>query len=134
MAINVKPKAHWFWAWTVLMTIQKAKKDNPRARVEIWLNLVLIRARDGREAIQKAYQLGKREAGDSQGSLRLNGKPAVTKFLGIQDIGLVHDEIADGSEILWRLKTCNLRTARKLSKRSIELRKNLERELAQSQS
>lgn len=116
------------------MTIQKAKKDNPRARVEIWLNLVLIRARDGREAIQKAYHLGKREAGDSQGSLRLNGKPAVTKFLGIQDIGLVHDEIADGSEILWRLKTCNLRTARKLSKRSIELRKNLERELAQSQS
>ncbi len=119
----------WFWAWLVQMTIPKDRGGNTRAMVEVWQNLVVLTAFDEKEAWSKAWQLGKAEEGDSQGSLRLNGKPATTEVLGIEDIGLMHDTLDDGAEVLWRLKRCTQGSARSLVKSKKELLAAVKKEL-----
>jgi hypothetical protein len=97
---------HWFWAWTVLATTQKEKLGDPKARCEVWETLVILHASTPREALRKAEKIGRADAGDCRGSLRLDGKPAVCKFIGVASLGLVHDGLVDGAEITWRLKRC----------------------------
>lgn len=110
-----KPSAkHWFWAWTVLATTQKAKLSDPKARCELWENLVILHAGTPREALRKAEKVGRAEAGDCRGSLRLDGKPAVCTFLGVASLGLVHDGLVDGGEITWCLRRCSRSAATKL--------------------
>ena len=102
-----KPSAkHRFWAWKVLTTTQKEKLGDPKARCEVWENLIILHARTPREALGKAEKIGRAEAGDCRGSLRLNGKPATTNFMGVASLGLIHDGLVDGAEITWRLKRC----------------------------
>jgi len=120
---------HWFWAWTVLATAQKEKLRGPKARCEVWENLILLRARTPREALRKAEKIGHAEAGDCRGSLRLDGKPAICKFMGVASLGLVHDGLVDGAEITWRLKRCRQSAARKLPKPREILIKEAEQEL-----
>ena len=112
------------------MTIAKSQARNLSAPTEVWKNLVLIRAKDADEAFQKALKIGNSESGDCRGTLRLNGKPATTKFLGVADLGLIYDDLDDGAEILWQLKKCGQKTARSLvaSKRSVlsRLKKELQ--------
>ena len=55
---NMK-KNFWFWAEIVLGTVRKANLNNPRARCEVWTNLVIINAPNPRKALQKAEQIGK---------------------------------------------------------------------------
>src|SRR5713101_6891636 len=112
MPDNSKSHQRWFWAWLIEMTVAKSQVRNPSARTEVWKNLVLIQAKDAKEALAKASKTGKAESGDCRGTLRFNGKPAITQFLGVADIGLVHDELGDGAEILWQLRKCNQKTAR----------------------
>ena len=112
------------------MTVQKRHISNPNAKTEVWSNLKLILAPDSKAAMRKAVAVGNGEAGDCRGSLTLDGWPATTIFLGIEDIGLVHDEIADGVEILWRTRRCNRRSAEGIPRPEAELLSRLERELA----
>jgi hypothetical protein len=120
---------HWFWAWTVLATAQKEKLHDPKARCEVWENLVILRAGTPREALRKAQKIGHAEAGDCRGLLRLDGKPAICKFMGVASLGLVHDGLVDGAEITWRLKRCKQSAARKLPKRPAALIKEADQEL-----
>jgi hypothetical protein len=103
------------------MTIPKSKAHLVSARTEVWKNLVLIQAKNPNEAFEKAVKIGKSESGDCRGTLRLNGKPATAKFLGVSDMGLVYDDLEDGAEIPWQRKKCSQKTARSLiaSKRSL---------------
>ena len=88
----VKLKAkHWFWAWTVLATVHKDKRRDPHARCEVWENLIILHARTPREALRKAEKIGRAEAGDCLGSLRLDGKSALCKSVGVASLGLIHD-------------------------------------------
>jgi hypothetical protein len=103
----------WFWAWTVLATTKKDKLRDPNARCEVWENLIILHARTPREALRKAEKIGRAEAGDCDGSLRLDGKPALCKFVGIASLGLIHDGLVDGAEITWRLRRCKQSTAAK---------------------
>jgi len=112
---NRRPQRKWFWASLIEMTIKKADLKKPNAKVEVWDNLVMVNAANVREAVSKAWRFGKAGEGDSRGTLTLYGKPAVTKFLGIQEIGLIYDGVADGSEILWKLKRCGQKVARSLA-------------------
>jgi Domain of unknown function (DUF4288) len=114
--MKAKTNTKWFWAWLIEMTVQKGKEGNGRAIAEVWKNLVILRASNAREAIRKARDIGSAEAGDCRGTLRLYDKPAVTHFLGIEDMGLIHDDLEDGAEILWRLQVCRQSTARRLPK------------------
>src|SRR5579862_8309046 len=101
-----KSEDRWFWAWLVQMTVAKAALENPKAMVEVWKNLVILKARSAAHALSKASRIGSGGKGDCEGTLRLYGKPAITKFLGVLDIGLVTEDLGDGSEITWELKRC----------------------------
>lgn len=108
------PKKHWFWAWTVLSTVHKSRQDDPTAPCKVWSNCIIIRASDEHEALRKAKQIGQSEAGDTRGSLRLDGEPAICKFLGVVSLGLIWEPLRDGAEICWRQKRCKQSTALKL--------------------
>lgn len=116
------------------MTLPKAKLKNPRAMAEVWMNLIIVRANDEQQAWTKAWRAGKAEEGDDRGTLRLYGKPAITTFVGIQDIGLVHDDLADGAEIVWQLRRHTQKVARAIPKSKRELLRNLKKELKPSRS
>ena len=125
----VKPRAkHWFWAWTVLSTVHKDKQRDPEARCEVWENLIILHATTPREAIQKAERIGRAEAGDCNGSLRLDGKPATCKLIGVASLGLIHDGLVDGAEITWRLKRCKQSTLAKSLKSRATLVAEAEKE------
>ncbi len=118
----------WFWAWVILKTIQKEKRHDEDAMSEIWKNLILVQAGDEVQAYQKAVRVGKDEAGDCRGTLRLNGKAAITIFMGLGDLGLVYEEVGDGMEILWQLKRCKQKNAVMLVKTRAELMRVARRE------
>jgi hypothetical protein len=104
----------WFWARLVVAAIQKRSRTTRNPRVEVMLNLILLKARSAQEAIQKAKYWGRAEAGDDDGSLTLRGKPARRVFLGIQNIGLLHDGVEDGAEVLWDHRECTLTKAKEM--------------------
>ncbi len=114
----------WFWAQVLLMTVPKAHKNDPEAMTEVWSNLIVVRAKNPDAAYKKACRVGRADSGDSRGSLTLYGKPAITKFIGLADLGLVHDGLEDGSEIMWTLLRLRQRKAKtKVSRKSEIFRK-----------
>ena len=130
--MSQRSKKRWFWAWTVLQTIPKAERENPNARSEIWKNLILVQGKNEIEAAQKAIAVGKSQQGDCRGTLTLFGKPAVTIFLGLADLGLIHEEMVDGVEILWQLKFCKNGAAKKLVQNTRFLLNHTKEELSHS--
>jgi hypothetical protein len=119
----------WFWAWLVQMTAAKSAVRDPSARTAVWRNLVIIQATGAVEALDKAYAIGKSESGDCRGTLRLNEKPAATRFLGVADMGLIYDDLGDGAEILWQLRKCSQATAKSLILSSSRLLSRLKGDL-----
>src|SRR6266571_8272287 len=85
-----KSKARWFWAWLVEMTLPKSKWNEPTGHGELWRSLVIVRATSAEQAVSKALRLGAQAEGDCRGTLRINGKPALTKFLGVEAMGLIY--------------------------------------------
>jgi hypothetical protein len=125
-----KPRAkYWFWAWTVLGTVHKHRKNDPTAPCEVWQNLIILHAATPNEALRKAEKIGRSDAGDARGSLRLDGKPAICKFMGVASLGLIHDALEDGAEITWNLKKCRQATALKLPKAKPTLLAGAQKEL-----
>ena len=119
----------WFWAWLILFTVPKESRKSPSVRGEIWKNLVLIEAGSADEALLKAASIGTAEQGDCRGTLRLFGKPAWTEFLGVADMGLIHDELASGAEIIWQLSWGGRKKAKSLIKRKSDLAGRLKKEM-----
>jgi hypothetical protein len=106
------PRSWWFWVWLVQITAKKLGTGKLSSSGDVWENLVLISATNAEEAYLKAIAIGKAADGDCNGTLRLDGAPAYTQFLGIADLGLVHDGIEDGTEILFRQNRASLSKAR----------------------
>jgi hypothetical protein len=109
-------RKYWFWVCTLLGTVHKHRRQDPKTICEVWENLIIVSGYTEKEALRKAKTIGKSQSGDCRGSLRLDGKPAICKFLGIADMGLIHDELGDGAEIIWELKRCTQRKAMSLAK------------------
>ena len=125
-----KPRVkYWFWTWTVLGTVHKHRKSDPTAPCEVWQNLIILHAATPGEALRKAEKVGQSQAGDSRGSLRLDGKPAICKFMGVASLGVIHDPLEDGAEITWNLKRCRQATALKLPKPRAKLLAGANKEL-----
>lgn len=101
----------WYWAWLVQMTVAKG---GGRRGGQVWKNLVLVQARNGREALNKAEALGRSSAGDADGTLVLGGQPARSVFMGIEDAGLVDYQLGDGVEVMFQVTDSG--KARKLAK------------------
>jgi hypothetical protein len=81
-----KPRAkYWFWAWTVLGTVHKHRKNKPTAPCEVWENFILQIATPN-EALRKAEMIGRSDAGDVRGSLRLIS-PAASVFGALINYG-----------------------------------------------
>jgi len=106
------PHSWWFWVWLVQITTKKLSTGKLSSSGEVWENLVLINATNAEEAYLKAIAIGKSADGDCNGTLRLDGAPACSQFLGIADLGLVHDGIEDGAEILFRQNRTSISKAR----------------------
>ncbi|MGB8472904.1 MAG: DUF4288 domain-containing protein [Candidatus Acidiferrum sp.] len=119
----------WFWAWLVQITVMKNATKKTRVEGEVWKNLIIIKAANETEAMAKAMAIGRREEGDCDGTLRLNGKPATTKFLGIHNLGVIHEPVEDGAEILWELLRMTEEEAQLLVAEPVELAKSVKREL-----
>jgi len=129
MPDNSNSHKRWFWAWLIEMTVAKSQVHKPSAQTEVWKNLVIIQAKDANAAFETAIKIGKAEAGDCRGTLRLNKKPAITQFLGVADMGLVYDDLGDGAEILWQLRKCSQKTARSLAASKNHLLLRLKKDL-----
>ena len=123
-----KLKKRWFWVWLVQATVAKGDAAKPSARCEVWKNLIIVKAKDADEAYEMATAVGASEQGDCRGTLRLYGKPAVAKFLGIEDMGLIHDDLMTGAEILWRIQHATLSRARSLVKPKRNLIRRVKKE------
>jgi len=121
-------KSSWCWAWIVLGTVRKKSVRKPKARCEVWENLVIIRASNPKEALRKAEQIGKESAGDCDGTLRLFGKPAQQNFLGVRNIGVIHEKLQDGAEITWNLKRTTFQKAQKSIRSKVHLLRELSEE------
>jgi len=128
-----KQNRYWFWAWVAQITLPKSQLKHAKPKGQVWRNLVLVSGRNEREALLKAEKIGAGLEQDSHSSLTLDGKPAVTKFVGVEDMGLVHDliygELSDGVEILFTEKRTSLALARKRVRASQAIRASLVREL-----
>ena len=61
-------------------------KDRPQESYTIWENVFLIEASHAKEAWEKAVEWAKREEGDSDGSLTMDGQPATMVFAGIRKV------------------------------------------------
>ena len=62
----------------------------------------LIHAKSAEEAFAKAEELGREDAGDDDGSLRLNNEPAELVFAGVRKLVLCRDQDrrpTDGTEV-----------------------------------
>ena len=103
--------SYFFWAELCLRIAKKSDLRSPHALVDVWTNLVLIKATNPVEAVNKAVALGKRTASVSSFGLEWDGEPADMEFLGISSMGVIHGPLEDGEEINWGTRRCRLRNA-----------------------
>jgi hypothetical protein len=125
----LKERKYWFWARLIEMTVQKDHIADPNATCEVWKNLVLLEATGEVEAISKAMSRGKAEEGDCEGTLMLGGEPATTVFVGVENMGVIHDPLEDGAEILWELEKCHVSEVTSIVRRRSALLRSLKKEL-----
>lgn len=128
----VSRKRFWFWVWLVQATVAKEDLHDEHARCEVWLNLKIVNADDEKEAYAKALALGKAEAGDCRGTLRFNGRPAIAQFLGVQAMGVIHDDLEDGAEITFESRRCSQAKAHALVASKTNLLREVGEELRQN--
>jgi hypothetical protein len=112
--MKAKKQQFWFWAEIVLGTVRKTDLRNPKSRCEVWQNLVIIKAKTPAEALRKAETIGKHSSGDSRGTLRFFGKPAIQMFLGVSNLGVIHEKLEDGAEIYFSLRRLPFQRAKAL--------------------
>lgn len=122
-------KERWFWAWIVQATIAKSEQKKTGCILRSLEELCYRPGQRRNGGSRKSRCDRKAEQGDCRGTLRLNGKLAIARFLGISEMGVVHDELADGCEILWQLKKCRQKTAVALPKDRKNLLEEVRREL-----
>jgi len=74
-------------AWYAAHAIMYFKlKGATQERFTIWENVFLIESEDSDSAWVKAVEWAKREEGDSDGSLTVDGQPATLVFAGIRKL------------------------------------------------
>lgn len=94
-------------AWFAAHAIMYFKlKVGPQDSFTVWENIYLIDAADIDEAWEKATARARREEGDDEGSLTLDGKPVELVFAGIRTISEVShqrddNELGEGDELTY---------------------------------
>jgi hypothetical protein len=96
-------------------------KEGPQDDYYVWENVHLIEAADGKEAHEKAYEVARRDEGDSGGSFTFGGRPARWVLAGIRKLITVSHmsgtrELASGDEVTFSaMRVADLDTVRKLA-------------------
>ena len=95
---SIKTNLDW-WLAAICIRIEPVGCDprDGRKRNRTWVNHHLIHAKTLAEAYDKAVVLGKK----SQMRYKARRGWLKYRFVGIWQILLIHDDIADGEELLW---------------------------------
>lgn len=91
----------WYCASIIMMDEYKNHKQDD---FHLWENLVLIKAKTDKEALEKAKIIGKTEETDFFGTYRVNKRPAQISFVGIRELlKCVHEDRqpGDGTEVFY---------------------------------
>jgi hypothetical protein len=123
-----KKSAFWFWAWIVLATYRlKQSKSNPRCI--IWKNLIIVSGLDEQAAYKNACRIGKNSESKPSDRLTMDGKPAKMRFLGIAEMGVIHDPLEDGCELYFHETRSSLSVAKQVVNPKEKIVKSLGKEL-----
>jgi hypothetical protein len=93
---------NWYAASVVILF---EYEDGDQNDFPVWENIYLIEAADDQTAMDKAVQYGKKDEGNDNGSLMVNGRKARRVFKGIRKLVSVvnlnaNDDVpSDGAEI-----------------------------------
>jgi|SRR5689334_10842384 len=88
----------WFLASVCVRNepvVRSSKQASSRSLT--WINTYLIHAKDLAEAFDKAVKIGKSE----QNQYKVKGGLRKWRFVGIWDLQLIWDDLADGEEMFW---------------------------------
>lgn len=99
MAKKIVNKGDWFLV-EVIEICEPANADisDTSRRATTWGNCLLINASTPSKAFDKAVKIGK--AGNY--SFKGRGEKMKWKFAGIGDLLPIYEDLADGTEIMWR--------------------------------
>ena len=86
--------AEWYLADLV---VEIRVEDDPRCVVHV--NSVLVNAKSPGEAYEKALDLGVKQVGEPY--LNPAGKRVDSRFIGIQDLAVIHDKLEHGAELFF---------------------------------
>lgn len=86
--------AEWYVADLVVEITIEGSQDNV-----VHTNTVLVRADSPEEAYTKAMELGQRHHGTH---LNREGKQVTTRFRGLMELNVIHDELEHGAEISYQ--------------------------------
>jgi hypothetical protein len=73
----------WFAASAIMFV---EFKDGTQDYYPVWENVLLIEAEDGAAALRSAERRAREDEGDSSGSFRWDGRPAIWVFAGIRKV------------------------------------------------
>lgn len=90
---HIPDDARWYIADLVF---EHTIVDDPRNVVHV--NIHLIEANSPEQAYQKAVKLG--QAGE-QSYINTDDKKVQITFRGLRDLGVIHDDLEDGAELLY---------------------------------
>jgi hypothetical protein len=91
-------------------------KTSEQKRFPVFENIFLVRAGSWHEASAKAAKLGRQEEGDADGSLRLWGKPAECRFVGVRQVVECDERPRDGTEVSYNdLEFASLRDVKRFA-------------------
>jgi hypothetical protein len=93
----------WYAAHIVMLFTFKDGRQN---KFPVYEDIVLFKARSGKEARDKAVRYGKRQEGDMKGSLRWGEKPATLTFEGVRKViecSVLRTRLVSGTEVTHHL-------------------------------
>lgn len=118
---NTSPYGWWIASYVERACWDDAPEDDEDSRELVWENTIILQAED-REA---AYSKAMRFASDNQARFddgNADGRKGHWFLVGLSSLLAIHEEIADGAEVLWTDHgIMSLRDARRLVKHKEEL-------------
>jgi len=91
-------RRNWYVAHEILCFEPKHKTQRNREKWTVWENLILVEARNPKEAYAKAVKRGR----ENEGPVKIDGEAGYCRFRGLRELSYIYDELEDGTELEWR--------------------------------
>lgn len=99
---NKSPYGWWVASYMECAVWDDERKTDPNKHYQVWENTIVLKARDRNAAYAKAVRLGRGHPEASRFESPDGTRTGKWKFLGLTSLLPIHDELEDGTEILWR--------------------------------